>query len=78
MSSHGKGAVGAQWKGERRASAATMFSFAVDPDTGHIYPTDASEDIKPREDAGTLIPSDDTDLTAARAVILGGATGMIY
>lgn len=45
--------------------------FAVDPVSGHLYPTSEVTDILPREDAATghLYLTDDTSLTAARCAV---------
>lgn len=55
------------------ADTAVRFYFAVDPASGHMYPTSDRTAILPRVDAGTgnLHLNDSAALAAARTIVQG-------
>jgi hypothetical protein len=66
-------------RGSGAAVGITSFAFAVDPDTGHLYPTSEPTAIRVRApETGNLRPSDDTTLTAARQRVAGGNRLRVY
>ena len=58
--------------GSAAVPATTRVYLAIDATTGHLYETDVHSALQDRVDPvrGTLIPSDDTGLPAARSIRL--------
>lgn len=66
-------------RGSGAAVGITSFAFAVDPESGHLYPTSEATGIKIRApESGPLYITDDTTLTAARQRVAGGNRLRVY